>query len=101
MLDYEALAVCGPPTGTRAHQTVCTRQFRRRKDKDQYDPRSPTAFGTPRGPLRTSPHKPAKYNKYKHQGVNPHVAMLCNTLEENGVRPEKVLCKAGLAGADD
>jgi hypothetical protein len=26
--------------------------------------------------------------------------MLCNTLEENGVRPEKVLRKAGLAGAE-
>jgi hypothetical protein len=26
--------------------------------------------------------------------------MLCNTLEENGVRPEKVFRKAGLAGAE-
>jgi hypothetical protein len=26
--------------------------------------------------------------------------MLCNTLEENGVQPEKVLRKAGLAGAE-
>jgi hypothetical protein len=59
---------------------------------------------------RTSPPKPAKYNKYKHQGANLHVAMLmmmsficscnCNTLEDNGVRPEKVLRKAGLAGAE-
>ena len=81
-------------------QTVCARQFRRRKDKDRYDPSSPTVFGTPRGPSRTSPPKPAKYNKYKHQGANPHVAMLCNTLEDNGVRPEKVLRKAGLAGAE-
>jgi hypothetical protein len=48
-------------------QTVCARQFRLRKDKDRYAPSSPTAFGTPRGPPRTSPPKPAKYNKYKHQ----------------------------------
>jgi hypothetical protein len=93
---------------TFAHiQTVCARQFRRRKDKDRYAPSSPTAFGTPRGQPLTSPPKHEKYNKYKHQGANPHVAMLCNTLEENGVRPEKVLRnrpekvlrKAGLAGA--
>ena len=86
---------------TFAHiQTVCARQFRRRKDKDRYDPSSPTVFGTPRGPSRTSPPKPVKYNKYKHQGANPHVAMLCNTLEDNGVRPEKVLRKTVLAGAE-
>jgi hypothetical protein len=48
-------------------QTVCARQFRLRKDKDSYAPSSPTAFGTPRGPPRTSLTKPAKYNKYKHQ----------------------------------
>jgi hypothetical protein len=52
---------------TFAHtQTVCARQFRRRKDKDRYDPSSPTVFGTPRGPKRTSPSKAEKYNKYKH-----------------------------------
>jgi hypothetical protein len=79
-------------------QTVCVRQFRRRKDKDRYVPSSPTAFGTPRGLPRTCP--PSKYNKYKHLVDNPHVAMLCNTLEDNGVRPEKVLRKAGLAGAE-
>jgi hypothetical protein len=86
---------------TFAHiQTVCARQFCRRKDKDRYTPSSPTVFGTPRGPTRTCLPKPAKYNKYKHLGVNPHVAMLCNTLEDNGVRPEKVLRKAGLTGAE-
>ncbi len=81
-------------------QTVCARQFRRRKDKDRYAPSSQTVFGTPRGPPRTSPPKPAKYNKYKHQDANPHVAMLCSTLEDNGVRPEKVLRKTVLAGAE-
>ncbi len=86
---------------TFAHiQTVCARQFRRRKDKDRFALSSPTVFGTPRGPPHTSPSKPEKYNKYKHQGANPYVTMLCNTLEEHGVRPEKVLRKAGLAGAE-
>jgi hypothetical protein len=87
-------------TNATSSKILFTRLFRRRKDKDRYAPSSPIAFGTPRGPPRTSPPKPAKYNKFKHQGANPHVAMLYNTLEDNGVRPEKVLRKAGLAGAE-
>ena len=41
-----------------------------------------------------------KYNKYKHQGGHEYVALLCNTLEQHGEKPEKVLRIDGLAVAD-
>jgi hypothetical protein len=48
----------------------------------------------------TSSVKPEKYNKYKHQGGHEHVVLFCNTLDQHGDKPEKVLRRACLAGAD-
>jgi hypothetical protein len=76
---------------TFAHiQTICARQFRRRKERTA----PPHRADTP----RTTPAKLEKYNKYKHQGGHGHGVHLCNTLEQHGVRHEKVLHRAGLAG---
>jgi hypothetical protein len=49
---------------------------------------------------RTSPVKTEQYNKYKQQGGNELTAFLCNTLEKHGEQPGRVLCRAGLAGAE-
>jgi hypothetical protein len=77
---------------TFAHiKTVCARQFRRRKER----PDPPHCADTP----RTPPAKPEKYNRYKWQGAHEPAVFFCNTLEEHGVRPEKVLRQA-LAGHD-
>ena len=79
---------------TFAHiQTVCARQFRRTNQRLQ-DPSHRAA--TP----RTSPIKPGKPDKYKDEGANNLAAFLCNTLEEHGDKPDKVLRRAGLAGAE-
>jgi hypothetical protein len=79
---------------TFAHiQTVCARQFRRTNQRLQ-DPSHRAA--TP----RTSPVKPGKPNKYKDEGANNLAAFLCHTLEEHGDKPDKVLRRAGLAGAE-
>jgi hypothetical protein len=58
---------------------------------------------TPRAPrqlTRTSPVKTEKYNKYKHQGGHEHIVLFCDTFEQHGEKLEKVLRRAGLAGAD-
>jgi hypothetical protein len=83
---------------TFAHiQTVCARQFRRTKKWQSYPP--PRA-DTPRATPRTSPVKPEQYNKYKRQGGNDLAVFLCNTLEQHGEHPGKVLRRAGLAGVE-
>jgi hypothetical protein len=53
---------------------------------------------TPSAYPRTLPVKPEKYNKYKrHKGGHEHVVLFCDTLEQHGEKPEKVLRRAGLA----
>jgi hypothetical protein len=52
--------------------------------------------------LRQGAHGPEPYNKYTRpcaQEGGP-AAYLCTYLDNHGVKPEKVLKKAGLAGAD-
>ena len=46
------------------------------------------------------PVKTEQYNKYKRQGGNELAAFLCSTLEKHGEQSGKVLCRAGLAGAE-
>jgi hypothetical protein len=83
---------------TFAHiQTVCACQVRRTKERHS-DP--PHRADTPRATPRTSPVKPEQYNKYKRQGGNDLTVFLCNTLEQHGEQPGKVLRRAGLAGAE-
>jgi hypothetical protein len=83
---------------TFAHiQTVCSRQFRRTKERH---PDPPHRADTPRATTRTSPVKTEQYNKYKRQGGNELAAFLCKTLEKHGEQPGKVLRRACLAGAE-
>jgi hypothetical protein len=48
----------------------------------------------------TSPVKPEKYNKYKHQGGHEHVVLFCDALDQHGDKPKTVLRRAGLDDAD-
>jgi hypothetical protein len=83
---------------TFAHiQTVGARQFRRTKERHS---NPPYRTDTPRAIPRTSPVKPEQYNKHKRQGGNDLAVFLCNTLEQHGEQPGKVLRRAGLAGAE-
>ena len=52
--------------------------------------------------LRQGAHGPEPYNKYTRQGAQEGgpAAFLCNFLDDHGVKPEKVLKMAVLAGAD-
>ena len=52
--------------------------------------------------LRQGAHGLEPYNKYTRQGAQDGgpAAYLCTYLDNHGVKPEKVLKKAGLAGAD-
>jgi hypothetical protein len=81
---------------TFAHmQQVCARQFRCRQGRR---PDIPRIDRTERATQRTSPAKPE--SKYKRQGAHEPAVFFGDLLDAHGVKPEKVLRKAGLAGAD-
>jgi hypothetical protein len=85
-------------------QQACARQFRRIPDRD----RRPDTQRSDRATPRTSPAKPdikylrqgahglEPYNKYMRQDGGP-ADYLCTYIDNHGVKPEKVLKKAGLA----
>ena len=77
--------------------TICALQFWHTKDRPS-DP--PHCADTPSATPRTSPVKTEQYNKYKQQGGNELAFFLCNTLEKHGEQSGKVLCQAGLVGAE-
>jgi hypothetical protein len=91
-------------------QQACARRFRRVPDRE----RRPDTPRNDRATLRTSPakpdikylcqgaHGPEPYNKYTRKGAQDGgpAVYLCTYLDNHGVKPEKVLKKAGLAGAD-
>jgi hypothetical protein len=54
---------------------------------------------TPRA-LRRAQGRSKQYNKYKRQRGNDLAVFQCNTLEQHGEQPGKVLRRAGLAGAE-
>jgi hypothetical protein len=78
-------------------QTICARQFRHTKERH---PDAPHCDDTQRLMPHTLLVKTEKYNKYKGQGGHEHVVLFCDTLEQHGEQPEKVLCITCLADND-
>jgi hypothetical protein len=96
-------------------QQACARQFRRHPDSERADsehsPDTPCSDHAQQHTLpaktdvkylRQGAHRPESYNKYTIQGAQEGGpdAFLCNFLDDQGVKPEKVLQEAGLADAD-
>jgi hypothetical protein len=89
-------------------QQACARQFRRVPDRECSPDNLRSDRATPRTSpakpdikyLRQSSHGPEPYNKYTRQGAQDGgpAAYLCTYLDNHGVKPEKVLKKAGLTG---